>query len=183
MGDLAYADNYFTNGTLRPMTPPKTPPKKYQETYQPRWDTWGRFVEPLASQVDAHFPHNLFFPMWRLRGLSRDLNLAFKNCLCFVWSSNSRLRLRRSLDSPICGGPEILLRSGQLRVSGSLLPAVVPVLLECQLWSQDVQPVSQSRHSLQWTCKQMLTHIQPYNLCVQSGLSRVLVLVCWQSCC
>lgn len=47
MGDLTYADNYYPNGTVRTLRSQKP----YQETYQPRWDAWGRFVEPLTSQV------------------------------------------------------------------------------------------------------------------------------------
>ena len=74
VGDLTYADNYFTNGTLRP---PGTLPKAYQETYQPRWDAWGRFVEPLASQVDAqtliYCPVSSNFDMGGVAGPHRDL--------------------------------------------------------------------------------------------------------------
>jgi hypothetical protein len=52
VGDLTYADNYHVNGSVR-VLPPMTP---YQETYQPRWDAWGRFIEPLAAQViDGNF--------------------------------------------------------------------------------------------------------------------------------
>ncbi|EIE18216.1 Metallo-dependent phosphatase [Coccomyxa subellipsoidea C-169] len=56
VGDLTYADNYFTNGTLRP---PMTPPKAYQETYQPRWDAWGRFVEPLVPMMVVEGNHEV----------------------------------------------------------------------------------------------------------------------------
>ena len=49
VGDMAYADNYFPNGTLRPPDAPVT--TDWHPTYQPRWDSWARFVQPLASKV------------------------------------------------------------------------------------------------------------------------------------
>ena len=49
VGDMAYADNYFPNGTLRPLDAPVT--TDWHPTYQPRWDSWARFVQPLASKV------------------------------------------------------------------------------------------------------------------------------------
>ncbi|GAU28657.1 hypothetical protein TSUD_159390 [Trifolium subterraneum] len=43
VGDLSYADTYFTNGTAS-----NTP---IHESYQPRWDYWGRYMQPLISSV------------------------------------------------------------------------------------------------------------------------------------
>ncbi|KAJ0034455.1 hypothetical protein Pint_25429 [Pistacia integerrima] len=45
IGDLSYADLYFTNGTNSFLQNP------FRETYQPRWDYWGRFMQPLVSNV------------------------------------------------------------------------------------------------------------------------------------
>ena len=49
VGDMAYADNYSPDGTLRPPGAPAT--SYWQPTYQPRWDSWARFVQPLASKA------------------------------------------------------------------------------------------------------------------------------------
>lgn len=43
VGDLSYADDYAEDGSRGPRLAPVT--------YPPRWDTWGRLVQPLASRV------------------------------------------------------------------------------------------------------------------------------------
>ncbi|CAL5413712.1 unnamed protein product [Camellia sinensis] len=52
VGDLAYANQYLTTGgkgaACYPCTFPDSP---IRETYQPRWDAWGRFMEPLILRV------------------------------------------------------------------------------------------------------------------------------------
>ncbi|KAF3335791.1 purple acid phosphatase 23 isoform X1 [Carex littledalei] len=52
VGDLVYADQYATTGgngtSCFSCTFPDAP---IRETYQPRWDAWGRFMEPLTSKV------------------------------------------------------------------------------------------------------------------------------------
>ncbi len=55
VGDLTYADNYHVDGRQR-LLPPTTP---YQETFQPRWDAWGRFTEPLAAKVPHAANHSV----------------------------------------------------------------------------------------------------------------------------
>ena len=49
VGDMAYADNYWPNGTVRP--PATNLTTYWHPTYPPRWDSWHRFVQPLASKV------------------------------------------------------------------------------------------------------------------------------------
>jgi hypothetical protein len=44
VGDMSYATNYNTTGFSHPHAP-------VHQTYQPRWDAWGRFMEPLVSHV------------------------------------------------------------------------------------------------------------------------------------
>ncbi|XP_008794938.3 purple acid phosphatase 15-like [Phoenix dactylifera] len=52
VGDVSYADLYLTNGTgsdcyhcsFKKVSP-------VHESYQPRWDYWGRFMEPLTSKI------------------------------------------------------------------------------------------------------------------------------------
>ena len=88
VGDLTYADNYFTNGTLRP---PMTPPKAYQETFQPRWDAWGRFVEPLASQVIAS---SVLLLRVELHRRSQFFYVCF--CGCVVKSSKLAWQIMKS---------------------------------------------------------------------------------------
>ncbi|KAL2653087.1 hypothetical protein R1flu_021215 [Riccia fluitans] len=51
VGDLVYADLYVTNGTGAASYSRAFPDTPIHETYQPRWDLWGRFMEPLASKV------------------------------------------------------------------------------------------------------------------------------------
>lgn len=52
VGDMVYANNYRTTGdrgvACYECDFPNTP---IRETYQPRWDAWGRFMEPLLSSV------------------------------------------------------------------------------------------------------------------------------------
>lgn len=52
IGDLSYANHYITTGTkgasCYSCAFPDTP---IRETYQPHWDAWGRFLEPLTSTV------------------------------------------------------------------------------------------------------------------------------------
>ncbi|BFI25732.1 acid phosphatase type 7 [Marchantia polymorpha subsp. ruderalis] len=51
VGDLTYADLYVTNGTGSSSYSQTFPDTPIHETYQPRWDLWGRFMEPLTSSV------------------------------------------------------------------------------------------------------------------------------------
>ncbi|KAK3000810.1 hypothetical protein RJ639_021763 [Escallonia herrerae] len=52
VGDLTYADQYRTTGGKgAPCFSCAFPDAPIRETYQPRWDGWGRFMEPLASRV------------------------------------------------------------------------------------------------------------------------------------
>lgn len=52
VGDLCYANQYLTTGgegaSCYSCAFPDAP---IRETYQPRWDGWGRFMEPLISRV------------------------------------------------------------------------------------------------------------------------------------
>ncbi|KAL5781496.1 hypothetical protein ACOSP7_006525 [Xanthoceras sorbifolium] len=52
VGDLSYANQYLTTGgkgaSCYSCAFPDAP---IRETYQPRWDGWGRFMEPLTSRV------------------------------------------------------------------------------------------------------------------------------------
>ncbi|CAL5347564.1 unnamed protein product [Camellia sinensis] len=52
VGDLTYANQYQTTGgkgaSCFSCAFPNAP---IRETYQPRWDAWGRFMEPLTSRV------------------------------------------------------------------------------------------------------------------------------------
>ncbi|KAJ4723018.1 Purple acid phosphatase [Melia azedarach] len=51
IGDLSYADLYLTNGTESNCCSCQSLETPIQETYQPRWDYWGRYMQPLASNV------------------------------------------------------------------------------------------------------------------------------------
>eukprot|EP00884_Botryococcus_braunii_P016935 jgi/Botrbrau1/3925/Bobra.0365s0001.1 len=58
VGDLTYADDYMTNGTAAPwMRNSSATPysasvlAQHYGTFQPKWDMWGRFTEPLFSKV------------------------------------------------------------------------------------------------------------------------------------
>ena len=46
VGDLSYSDTYAENGRHLAEDPRTVP-----TTYEPRWDTWGRFVQPLAAKA------------------------------------------------------------------------------------------------------------------------------------
>ncbi|CAN1278716.1 Purple acid phosphatase 23 [Linum perenne] len=52
VGDLTYANQYLTTGgkgaSCYSCAFPDSP---IRETYQPRWDAWGRFMEPLTSRI------------------------------------------------------------------------------------------------------------------------------------
>ena len=45
VGDFSYADNYAEDGSSSPRLVPTT--------FPPRWDAWGRLIQPLASQVGS----------------------------------------------------------------------------------------------------------------------------------
>ncbi|XP_010532805.1 PREDICTED: purple acid phosphatase 23 isoform X2 [Tarenaya hassleriana] len=52
VGDLSYANQYRTvGGKGVPCFSCSFPNAPVRETYQPRWDAWGRFMEPLTSRV------------------------------------------------------------------------------------------------------------------------------------
>ncbi|KAK4482569.1 hypothetical protein RD792_009729 [Penstemon davidsonii] len=51
VGDLCYANLYLTNGTGSDCYSCSFPDTPIHETYQPRWDYWGRFMQPLISKV------------------------------------------------------------------------------------------------------------------------------------
>lgn len=52
VGDLSYANQYLTTGGKgAPCYSCAFPDAPIRETYQPRWDGWGRFMEPLTSRV------------------------------------------------------------------------------------------------------------------------------------
>ncbi|KAE9590336.1 hypothetical protein Lal_00028028 [Lupinus albus] len=52
IGDLSYANQYQTTGGKGvPCFSCAFPNAPIRETYQPRWDGWGRFMEPLTSAI------------------------------------------------------------------------------------------------------------------------------------
>ncbi|CAN6486015.1 unnamed protein product [Victoria cruziana] len=52
IGDLSYANQYLTTGGKgAPCFSCSFPDAPIRETYQPRWDAWGRFMEPLTKMV------------------------------------------------------------------------------------------------------------------------------------
>ncbi|KOM27526.1 hypothetical protein LR48_Vigan434s000200 [Vigna angularis] len=51
VGDVTYADLYLTNGTGADCYSCAFPDTPIHETYQPRWDYWGRYMQPLISSV------------------------------------------------------------------------------------------------------------------------------------
>ncbi|ERN11937.1 purple acid phosphatase 15 isoform X1 [Amborella trichopoda] len=51
VGDVTYANLYLTNGSGADCYACAFPDTPIHETYQPRWDYWGRFIEPLVSRV------------------------------------------------------------------------------------------------------------------------------------
>lgn len=51
IGDVCYANLYLTNGTGSDCYSCSFSNTPIHETYQPRWDYWGRFMQPLLSKV------------------------------------------------------------------------------------------------------------------------------------
>ncbi|URD74996.1 Purple acid phosphatase [Musa troglodytarum] len=52
VGDLSYANQYLTTGGKgAPCFSCAFPDAPIRETYQPRWDAWGRFMEPVISRI------------------------------------------------------------------------------------------------------------------------------------
>ncbi|GLT97777.1 hypothetical protein SLE2022_153260 [Rubroshorea leprosula] len=51
IGDATYADLYLTNGIGADCYSCSFANTLIRATYQPRWDYWGRFMEPLVSRV------------------------------------------------------------------------------------------------------------------------------------
>ncbi|KAF6135756.1 hypothetical protein GIB67_028612 [Kingdonia uniflora] len=51
IGDVTYANLYLTNGTGSDCYSCSFSDTPIHETYQPRWDYWGRFMQPLVSKV------------------------------------------------------------------------------------------------------------------------------------
>lgn len=51
VGDVSYANLYLTNGTGTDCYSCSFSQTPIHETYQPRWDYWGRFMQPLLSKV------------------------------------------------------------------------------------------------------------------------------------
>ncbi|KAF5741271.1 calcineurin-like phosphoesterase [Tripterygium wilfordii] len=51
IGDVTYANLYLTNGTGSDCYSCSFSETPIHETYQPRWDYWGRFMQPLISKV------------------------------------------------------------------------------------------------------------------------------------
>ncbi|KAL6535047.1 Purple acid phosphatase 15 [Orobanche minor] len=51
VGDVCYANLYLTNGTGSDCYSCLFPDTPIHETYQPRWDYWGRFMQPVMSKI------------------------------------------------------------------------------------------------------------------------------------
>ncbi|WCJ38052.1 purple acid phosphatase 15 [Euphorbia peplus] len=51
VGDVSYANLYLTNGTGSDCYSCSFSDSPIHETYQPRWDYWGRYMQPLISEV------------------------------------------------------------------------------------------------------------------------------------
>eukprot|EP01026_Neomeris_dumetosa_P058141 TRINITY_DN5391_c0_g1_i3.p1 TRINITY_DN5391_c0_g1~~TRINITY_DN5391_c0_g1_i3.p1 ORF type:complete len:479 (-),score=44.89 TRINITY_DN5391_c0_g1_i3:439-1674(-) len=53
IGDLSYADDHDASGGIGQWGSPTLPGKQEPNwgTFQPRWDTWGRLMEPIASHI------------------------------------------------------------------------------------------------------------------------------------
>lgn len=51
VGDMSYANQYLTTGESAACYSCAFPNSPTRETYQPHWDHWGRFMEPLTSRV------------------------------------------------------------------------------------------------------------------------------------
>ncbi|CAM8983660.1 unnamed protein product [Rhodiola kirilowii] len=48
---MCYTNMYLTNGTGSDCYSCNFSHTSIHEMYQPRWDFWGRFMDPLASKV------------------------------------------------------------------------------------------------------------------------------------
>ncbi|KAJ8755529.1 hypothetical protein K2173_019327 [Erythroxylum novogranatense] len=53
LGDVTYADLYLSNGTG--YKSPQEISNFVDTTYQPRWDYWGRYMEPVISKIPMMF--------------------------------------------------------------------------------------------------------------------------------
>ncbi|KAJ8530742.1 hypothetical protein K7X08_023623 [Anisodus acutangulus] len=51
VGDVTYANLYLTNGTGADCYSCSFPDTPIHETYQPRWDYWRRYMQPLVSKI------------------------------------------------------------------------------------------------------------------------------------
>ncbi|XP_025012928.2 purple acid phosphatase 15 isoform X2 [Ricinus communis] len=51
VGGVSYADTYLSNGTGSDCYSCSFPQTPIHETYQPRWDYWERFMQPLVANV------------------------------------------------------------------------------------------------------------------------------------
>ncbi|KAG8636891.1 hypothetical protein MANES_15G054300v8 [Manihot esculenta] len=51
VGGVSYADIYLTDGTSSDCYSCSFPQTPMHESYQPRWDYWGRFMQPLLANV------------------------------------------------------------------------------------------------------------------------------------
>lgn len=51
VGDMSYANQYLTTGESASCYACAFPNSPTRETYQPHWDHWGRFMQPLTSKV------------------------------------------------------------------------------------------------------------------------------------
>ncbi|CAA0819865.1 Purple acid phosphatase 15 [Striga hermonthica] len=51
VGDVTYANLYLTNGTGSDCYSCSFADTPIHETYQPRWDYWGRFMQPVISKI------------------------------------------------------------------------------------------------------------------------------------
>lgn len=51
VGDITYANLYLTNGTGSDCYACSFAKSPIHETYQPRWDYWGRYMQPVLSKV------------------------------------------------------------------------------------------------------------------------------------
>lgn len=51
IGDMSYANLYLTNGSSSDCYSCSFSDTPIHETYQPRWDYWGRYMEPVVSEI------------------------------------------------------------------------------------------------------------------------------------
>ncbi|KAJ6824832.1 purple acid phosphatase 15-like [Iris pallida] len=51
VGDVSYANLYLTNGSGADCYSCSFSQTPIHETYQPRWDYWGRYMEPVVSEI------------------------------------------------------------------------------------------------------------------------------------